>query len=310
MVEGYNAPARIDVTSEGDFFITASFIYWQPRQEGMELSYIDHASQDRNKSLIKMDFDYAPGFKVGFGKNCFFDNFNIYVEYTRLHSKTSSHHSVDTISFVESSWIDTEIAFTSINKISGSWRSDIDIVDLELSRSYYVGKNLTFKPYAGGRAFWLDQQYDLKFIDTDLIENSSNNKSDSWAIGTRAGIDTNWLFGSFFKLFGNAAGNIFYQHIKSEIYHVYYTPSTSILSVKNKIKYVLPNVEASLGLGFYSYLFNKKTHLDLSASYEFHYFWNQNFMGDLANTSNTANPHSDSGNLMFHGLSIEVKLDF
>ena len=38
MQKKYNHPARIDVKGSWDYYISGSYIYWQPREDGLELA--------------------------------------------------------------------------------------------------------------------------------------------------------------------------------------------------------------------------------------------------------------------------------
>jgi len=74
----YNYPARIQTRCPWDFFAHASFIYWQPLQENMELGFVTDTTSTMflDGRFVNMDFDYKPGFKVGVGMNFDHDNWD------------------------------------------------------------------------------------------------------------------------------------------------------------------------------------------------------------------------------------------
>ena len=78
--------------------------------------------------------------------------------------------------------------------------------------------------------------------------------------------------------------------------------------------YVTPNLDAELGFAWSSYFDNEKWHIAIAASYDFHYFWNQNLlrknlarMNEKVNNNNSFGPIFD---LMMHGLTVTARLDF
>ena len=89
ILAAYNAPARFDVKGTWDLFTTLSFLYWQPREDGLSLALSSYAEPQENPGkLFNMHFDYKPGFKIGVGSNFTHDNWNLFFEYTRLHGAT------------------------------------------------------------------------------------------------------------------------------------------------------------------------------------------------------------------------------
>ena len=71
MMPGYNAPARIDVRGSWDVYVTGSYIFWQPTQDGMEVGFSSDAAEATALSgtLIQAGDSYKSGFKVGLGMN-------------------------------------------------------------------------------------------------------------------------------------------------------------------------------------------------------------------------------------------------
>lgn len=80
-------------------------------------------------------------------------------------------------------------------------------------------------------------------------------------------------------------------------------------TVKNKSRCLSPNIEFALGLGYGSYLCNSEWYFDLSAGYDFHYYWNQNMIKPLIDGSRSQ-IESEAGGLMLHSLTITARLDF
>ena len=204
-----------------------------------------------------------------------------------------------------------------------NWKLRVNLGDLELSRKYFVGKELIFRPHFGLRGGSLNQLYSATEIGRvspysgDDITIITNLKSDSWLIGPRAGLDTSWRLGCGFRMFGDVAASLFYQKFDVKSIQVKLVQSgvtdDSILNLKNDVRYINPNFELGLGFGWGTGFCDDSWHFDLTAGYEFHQFWNQNMMRHLNDTFenlDTTYVDADAGDLMFHGLTITARLDF
>ena len=308
MLGAYNAPARIDVRNCWDFFITGTFLWMSESQKGMEIGrYVSSNATLYRASILNMGTEYDPAFRVGLGWNTTMDDWQIYVEYTRMHLNVSKHSVIPVnMSSLTPFWLHT---YGTVGNTSAKWSPKVDFIDLEFARPCYVGTKLTFRPHIGARGGWIDQKFNInyKHAGTNVM---SKNKSDSWLIGPRAGLDTNWIFGGGFRMFGNLATSLFYQKFTTKTKQELYTnPNALNQNYKDKLGTINPYVEIATGLGWGTYFDNSNWHIDLSVAYEFHHFWDQNMMRVLIDSINNRigqNP----GNLAFQGLSATLRLDF
>jgi hypothetical protein len=335
--KGYNHPARIDVRNSWDYFISGSYIYWQPRQDGLELAREISAPEVEgwtveNDTLVHMDFDYHSGFKVGTGANFERDDWSLEFEYTRLYTidhknRTLSSDPLDLLLHYLMPFWNAVTLTQDIGTGDGTfyakarWKLHFNILDGILARSHYVGTKLSFKPYIGLRAGWIHQRYRANYTYShEYVEDyyniylRSHYKSQSWLLGARIGLDTNWHFGEGFRLFGDTAASLFYQRFKTNVNTIRdeneeADVAFSNYTMKEKEGYLNPNFEIALGLGWGSYFCDDNWHIDLSAAYEFHIFWDQNMMRKLLDYNNYA-ADPTPGDLILHGLTVSLRLDF
>jgi hypothetical protein len=78
---------------------------------------------------------------------------------------------------------------------------------------------------------------------------------------------------------------------------------------QSDINTLRPHLDLEWGLGWGSYLDCHKWHVDISASYGFQIFWNQNMFRNWTLTPNLRGYMPD-GDLFVHGLTATAKLDF
>ena len=134
-------------------------------------------------------------------------------------------------------------------------------------------------------------------------------ENDFWGVGTRAGIDTEWLLSGGWKLLGNVAASILYGKFdvkqqlaltgnQIEMHHEFYT-HVPVLDMAFGIAWGLPFAE-------------DRYHFDLAVTYEFHEWFNQNRMRRFLDSSQAiaSNTAVSNGNLSYGGFAFKVQFDF
>jgi hypothetical protein len=93
---------------------------------------------------------------------------------------------------------------------------ELDLLDFEIARKYYVSSNFVLRPYIGLRGVRANQGYET-FVGNDnggadfepfLIETKA--KDDFLAIGPRVGLELEFHVGCGLSIFGEAAGSLVY----------------------------------------------------------------------------------------------------
>jgi len=340
MQPGYNGPARIDVRSSWDVFATGSFIYWQLSQDSMQVAFSDAAasvplaSTQMNGSQIPMDFGYKPGFKVGLGLSFDHDDWDSLAEYTRIHtSNSTSFQGGSLLNPFYPTWGNPFVVPTNAyNNGFENWACNLDIIDLDLGRPFYSGTNLTFRPAFGLRSVFITQNVHAHYLNTTFTSAAAPieapgvmdvyNRNRSWSIGPSAGLSSNWIFGYGFRLFGNAKGDLIYTKYKIQTKTTFIatqavasappiTVGQNIFAISSEsVAALRTHLEMALGLGWGSYFDNNNWHVDLSAAYEIHTFFDQNMLGYFPNGSMPARSLAPMGNLYAQGMTITARFDF
>ncbi len=344
MASGYNAPARIDVRGSWDIFAEGSFIYWQLSQDNMELAfsnttpnsaYVGTTLPQLQGNLVQMDFDYKPGFKIGFGANSCHDDWDSYAEYIRIYTSNtmSTNGSVVSGTTTPSPILPTwgnPFVFPSnaYNSASESWDCNLNFVNWDLARSYYVGQQLTFRPFFGARGAWITQNVHVQYVNSLYPQAGTSveflgtmdiyQRNRSWAVGPRIGVETNWMLGQGIRFFGNANGDILYTKYKIQNKTNFlsndpaFPPigSNSFFISKETPGTVRTHAELEAGLGWGSYFDNNNWHIDLSAAYSFQVFFDQNMLSLFPDSAMPARTIQSAGNLYAQGLTTTARLDF
>jgi len=344
MLPGYNASARTDVRGSWDVFASASFIYWQLSQDNMEVAFADTLSNAAyttnnqiNGNLVAMDFSYAPGFKLGLGVNFDHDDWNSFAEYTRIHSSHSASTNGETLATgapapLLPTWGHPYVIQTNAyNTASEKWNCHFDFIDLDLGRVYYVGTQLTFRPYFAARSAFITQNIHAQYVNSSFANNTGNflevpgvmdvyQRNHSWSIGPRVGVDTNWMVGCGIRFFGNANADVLYTKYRLQNKTTFVATSgvaqvltlgQNIFHIANERLFALrTHLDLELGLGWGSYFDNNNWHVDLSAAYGFQVFFDQNMFSGFFNSQMPGKVLQPHGNLYAQGLTATVRFDF
>ena len=357
----YGAPALIDVRNSWDCYATGSFIYWQARQENMEIGLISandpegkmsigdlpfHTSYVNNMEVTSPNFTFRPGFKLGFGVRLNWDGWDAFTEYTRFHGKISSgvrplppstaltgssHPNGEYLYPIQGSpggnsgtTLLSPYFFQSANQ---AWKLKIDFLDLSLARAYYSGTKLTVRPFFGVRGAWLRQNLKTSYTgstayldpqsDTSgFLDTRVSNFYTSWGLGPRTGFESNWMLGRGFRFIGNGSGDVLYTryslHSGQQTHLIVPTvsPIVTNVSVSQKIDYLRTHLDLEMGFGWGSYFYHNDYHFDLSATYGFQVFWNQNMFRNFEDAFAPATSFAPNGDLFIHGLTMNARFDF
>lgn len=301
-----NAGPRICMGA--DVFITADFILWAPREEGLEFAMTGASGVVTNQgNLYEPDFGLEPGFKVGLGLNLGHDGWDVFAEYTWL--ATDVDETISSSTMVDL-WAQSMNA--TANRLRGRWDSNFNILDLELGRNFFVSQYLTLRPHYGLKGTWQNQNYTIT-ADIDpagnlITRNTYDFDFDYWGFGIRTGVDTAWHFTKRWSIFGNFAISALWSGFdveRKDSTLVAATDSiTATANTKNDFHTILPVLELAIGLRWETWLSNDDYHFGIDAGWEEQVWWGMNRMIVLGQ------PQRDNGDLSFQGLTLKFRFDF
>ncbi len=343
--EGYNAPAAISFGKSWSGFFDASFIYWYVREEGLYLA--DSAILLQGNVVLPQkgvalgqSFEYQPGFKIGAGA-IYNEEWSLHAEYTWLDSNTTisekAPQNTEAIGGLGvwnvANWFQQTIAFQEVNSLQGQslsgteissrWELGLDILDLDVSRPYYEGSNLTIFPFMGLRAAWIGQTVEIALTQAPGSEGGasyllpqpihSHNRSKCWSLGPRMGFGAECLLPRGWRLEGSASGSLLATSF-TKLYHAEDAQSIAVPAgpyqkIESNEQALLPNAQMGLGFGWEMNSLCHLFQLDFSASYDFSLFWGQNRIRQMLGNF-WAGIDGTAGNLFFHGLTLSGRFDF
>lgn len=314
-------------------FFTASYTYWCASEGGLDLGRSgvvlngDDVFFHAQNRILSQPFQYQSGFKVGAGWKE--GSFTLKGTYTWVSNSTSQ----TSLAPINSSIPDTGVwavapwfLQTPANGVSLSgtalgsqWRLRMDIADLVASCLLPQNKYLTVHAYGGVRALWIRQKMDITLEETPDIATpfvsttiQSTTGSQCWSIGPRLGAETDILLGKRFRIESNLALSLLYTqygkvfHREDQATDIF--PASSVSASIHNQQALRPSLECSLGVGWRREIISSGYRLDLSATYDFMLFWNQNMMREMLGSFWNGTPAN--GDLYLHGLTVSGSFGF
>lgn len=302
------------------FFASAEFLYWLPWEDDMTYARdcFDLNGNAVNGKLASMPFKWTPGVRVGVGYNLPHDGWDISIKWTHYNSSSSAHikNSEKLILPLYAIGPLATVEFPTSENTTTHWKLHFNVLDLQMGRSFYQSKRLAIRPNVGVKTAWINQPWKMNYGDLfggllaskPLIATHVRSKltSKSWGIGPEVGLDGKWHFTDHFSIIGNASTALLYTQFDLKLVAGGFDANNGAPNgghVHKKIHPIQPMLQLLLGIDWGRCFNNDRYFFELSASYEFQYWWNQmryiGFVNDY--------PH---GSLAFSGLTLMAKIDF
>ncbi|MEI8365365.1 MAG: Lpg1974 family pore-forming outer membrane protein [Parachlamydiaceae bacterium] len=189
-----------------------------------------------NEHVKGLDFKYEPGFRLGLYNACAAGCWDLGLVWTHFHSKTSesgySDHSQLEINGTDLNFYPFWNRTTGVgapDTAEGRYSIDMDLIDLEFGRKFYVSNCFVVRPHFGLRGARLNQSYRIEAMrdvpaPTGLGEAYSLDgrlRNDFLAIGPRLGFEAQIHLGCGVSLFGDVAGSLVFGRFSRHSYQDY-----------------------------------------------------------------------------------------
>lgn len=314
------------VNNGWDVAISADFIYWCPRIDGLgyELNGFSSTTVDAGKgSVHHPNWSWEPGFKVGLGFGLGTDGWDLQAEYTWLTSSDKSSQGLN----VAGQYPMWNIANNYNNPVynaddnspitaaEAKWDFYWNEVDLNLGRNMWLSQYFASRPFVGLKGTWSGTSYNVSYTraiagqsDVDFRDRMQA-KQTQWGIGVEVGMNNAWHFTQEFSLYADWAVTGLFgtfsidrkdteQQVPDDV-----NPKYTIFNTKNDPTTLKPLLEMGIGLRYETWFADDEYHFLLQAGWEEVYLANYNQFLKLFSESN-------HGDLSMQGLTIKARFDF
>lgn len=333
----FSYPFDMDLNCPRDFYFRADALAMQAKQDGMDFAIEDGNGTGSNLisqgelggfSSNNSDWDWNPGMRLGAGFYLNHDAWNLDFSWTWLNITNYSTASVGTSGGTLIPLWTTGAGTPATllgNSAGANWHTGYNTLDIKLAKPYYVSRYFIVSPHFGVRGATIRQHFSVDYGGNGITYRTIHHgDNDFWGFGSRAGVNTDWLLGKGWKLFGNIAASMLFGkfEVQQKLGYGSGTSNTDGFDLDYDFYQNVPNLELILGLGWSKYFSKKRYCISLDLAYEFHEWFDQLnmrrfFTGSTgiptaatpAATHMYANDVVSRGNLTLNGLSFSVQFD-
>ncbi len=319
-----NPPGRPQVRNGADLFIAADALYWIAHEDGLPL-FVENKGQGLTANLHNADakglhWDWDWGFRVGVGYNMPHDGWDLGLTWMRVYGRAHEHQHAHSNDALSPSLTHPGATIGNLNvgrgpfmKCHAHWKLQLNQIDLEIGREFFVSKWLTLRPHFGLRTDWIHQKLHVDYNHFQGISGENYEldlRNHFWGLGVAAGLDTQWGLGSGWSIYGNATFAILYGF--HELDRKDELEPTDFNFVNMDQSYRVSRTVGDLQLGLrWDTMFDKdRFHFGIQAGWEHHVYFSQNqfprFVDNIALGDFVAN----QGDLTFQGWTLSARFDF
>lgn len=291
------------------FFIGASYTYWVPYQQGMNIAYAEGTQADRGNT-IRPKTEGRSGFKIGLGANTHHDGWNVFLNYMWFYNDPGMKSNTLIANLVDTYHVTFDEEENFYDAISSKFKNQFNRLDALVDRSFFAGHYLAFRPWLGLLGAWENQNLDFNATihggnDDGDVEHFRN-KQYWWGIGPYAGVDATFYFTNEWGLFiSSGAALLLADHEVTQVETYNTAEGVFIRTGHNNytnFSNVEPMLENSLGLRWDSFWTEWAIRVELAWEMQT-YFSHNGIQGFYS-------PVGLMGDYSMQGLTAHVRVNF
>lgn len=256
--------------------------------------------------MLRIDPGYTPGFWIAAAAKLPCDQWGLQLDWMRLFSEKSSHHSAQAGTLVHPS-ITSPVGSPVASSVQTKWHQHLNLMDLTLSRTLLATRHLKFAPAFGLRGALVDQKLQAHFHNTTYTPPQTGEsllatlKNDFKGLGLIAALDSSWLLGRGWHLFADAAFSLLVSGIDVNQHEE--RGSGAINHVRDHLHSVTPIFDLAAGFGWKKKFKEGRVLADLYGGWQ-EQLWIHQTEFQLSNGS------LEKGNLSLSGFFVGARCAF
>ncbi|MCC6127592.1 MAG: hypothetical protein IT584_00090 [Chlamydiae bacterium] len=319
---------------------SADVLYFQPVQDNLKYGETNTVTLSPPGQSVDQSFMYKLGFRGALHIPLYYDDWGMDVSYMYFYPTMPTTHKVDGNQFLFMTLAQTY--FVQVNnalniqcgEITGNWALKMDVLDIELKRSCWLGKSFFIEPILGLQASRVRQRLVVRY-DNLYINNGANgpngpllnpqkivSTSEVWGLGPEVGANMRFLLPQGFNLFFRAAFSSMFGQFKTTTKYSEFiatsggitaippsalisVPVSNISTLKETIarSFSMMQIQASFAK---LWKFGKTGSVELVLGWETQFWWSQNRM----NWFSTVALPSEGADLSLQGPFGRVDVQF
>ncbi len=315
----FSFPKDMSLSCPMDFYFRGDFLAMQPQEDGLDYAITDstpgsapiNTGNVHGYSTSHRSWSWDFGFRLGIG--CYMNHDAWNTEMNWFWFKLSEENSVhtETGSGLIPLWKITQSGVPAANhdRASSRWHFSMNVFDILMGKPYHVSRHMILNPHFGLRAAWIDQDYIARYSGSfgGDLDTKTTAKNDFWGVGLRSGIRSEWLMGANFRLLANLS----FSSLFGKFDITQHAPGTNGYDYIDDFYRNVMNMEMQAGVAWGIFFNNNRHYFSMQAMYEFHHWFDQNWMRITQGGSPTfISDVVSRGDLSLNGVSIRLQFDF
>jgi hypothetical protein len=315
-----NTAVRPPLKDALNLWVNGEALLWQATEEN--LTYVYQTDLSGNTDLHTVDFQWDWGFRVSAGYNAPRDGWDLSLMWTHMENDASGSQKahldeveVGSLPYLQAAWGINSFSPPPgiLVRASAHWTTHLEQVDFALGREYYVGRYLTVHPHGGLRADWIYQSYKVNYTPSTFYNPQHFRMANKFfGFGFFGGLDSNWLLGKGFSLYGMADYAILlgFFDVGQKVTQLDPTLGPTKGTLDSSFRCGRSVLDLGLGLKWNRLFHHDTWGLTLKAGYEYHLFFDQNQFANITMTTTPFKYNRPEGDLTYQGVNISAQIDF
>ena len=284
-------------------FMTGEYLLVKPRRDAFDFAI---TSSDRlgviNGNLNSLDWDTRSAFRVGIGYQ-FADGWDASVNYFYLHSSASSSLSAPNGGALYATL--TNNTFDDVSTASAIGNLDMNVIDIDVARTYRAADNLNFRFTGGGRVTWIEQQFSAIYNGGTLgaVNDFVSSPVNFTGAGLTAGGEGTYALNKHFGLYARGKVALLSGTFNNNLTETNGNGATTFYNISNKYHEIVPVLETGVGAVL------TKDHMHFKVGYELYNYFNMVDSLDFQSLS-FGKASKRLSDLSLEALSIQFGLTF
>lgn len=215
-----------------------------------------------------------------------------------------------------------------INETVAGWKLHLNIVDVQVARSFLINECIKLRPIIGVRACWLNQSFRMTnssnepITEIPFVLQELHMRCNYEGIGIKTGLETEWELGCGFHIYGSVDGALLYGRYDDKISN-FIQPFASPTSVpfetsqKEKMCACRAVIDSSIGFCWKHDFCDNLFTCFIQLGWEHHLFIDQNpFTNSAERVTDLLQPvpqkslQIQRGDLCLQGFVLTTKIEF
>lgn len=317
-----NPSSRFQVDRGWNLFLNTEFLWWVAKEDGLYYAQSGYSLQTTSAippngainfdgHLEKVKSSWRPGFRIGFGGNMSYDEWDILLNWTWFQSTArDSSRGTLLVLWGHPDFDDGSSTTTAASQAKAKWELGLNLLDLEMGRSFWAGKHFSLRPFFGIRGTWIDQRFkiDYQYLTNPTTTGKLKMASDFEGGGVRAGLDTRFSLLNGWSFYGLATASMLYGFFNGDSRGNW--EGDKIAGTRDGFHQATSTVQMALGVRWDTYLHKDRYHIGLYAGWEQNIWFGLNKMNHYFGQLHQGNLEQLNGDLSLQGGTFGVRFDF